>query len=34
MNLLVYDFSVDYKAIDTSDIADIHECLMTKHDIT
>lgn len=34
MNLLVYDFSVDYKAIDTNDIADIYECLIKKHDIT
>ena len=29
----VYDFSVDYSIIDTSNIIDIHKCLMKKHDI-
>ena len=29
----VYDFSVDYSIIDTSNIIDIHKYLMKKHDI-
>ena len=29
----MYDFSVDYKAADTNDIVDIHECLKKKHDM-
>ena len=29
----VYDVSVDYSIIDTSNIIDIHKCLMKKHDI-
>ena len=28
----VYDFSVDYSIIDTSNIIDIHKYLMKKHD--
>ena len=27
----VYDFSVDYNAIDKSDILKIHKCLMSKN---
>ena len=29
----MYDFSVDYRAFDTSNIIDIHKYLMDKHDI-
>ena len=29
----VYDFSVDYNIIDTSNIISIHKYLMKKHDI-
>ena len=29
----VYDFSVGYRAFDTSNITDFHKCLMKKHDI-
>ena len=29
----VYDFSVDYEAIDVDDIKDIHKYLMKKNDI-
>ena len=29
----LYDFSVDYRAFDTSIIIDIHKYLMKKHDI-
>ena len=29
----VYDFSVDYRAFDTSNIIDINKYLMTKHGI-
>ena len=28
----VYDFSVDYRTFDTSNIIDIHKYLMKKHD--
>ena len=33
LNGYVYDFSVDYRAFDTSNIIDIHKYLMKKHDI-
>ena len=33
LNGCVYDFSVDYRAFDTSNIIDIHKYLMKKHDI-
>ena len=33
LNGNVYDFSVDYNVIDTSNIIDIHKYLMKKHDI-
>ena len=33
LNGCVYDFSVDYKTFDTSDITNIHKYLMRKHDI-
>ena len=33
LNGCVYDFCVDYRAFDTSNIIDIHKCLMKKHDI-
>ena len=33
LNGWVYDFSVDYRAFDTSDILDIHKYLMKKHNI-
>ena len=33
LNGCVYDFSVDYRAFDTSNIIDIHKDLMKKHDI-
>ena len=29
----MYDFSVDYKTFDTSNIIDIHKYLMKKHNI-
>ena len=32
-NGCVYDFSVDYNAIDVDDIKYIHKYLMKKHDI-
>ena len=32
-NEYVYDFSVDYGAIDVDDIKDIHKCLMNKNNI-
>ena len=28
-----YDFSIDYKNFDTSDVIDIYKYLMKKHDI-
>ena len=31
LNGYVYDFSVDYDAIDVDDILDIHKYLMKKH---
>ena len=33
MGVCVCDFSVDYRAFDTSNIIDIHKYLMKKHDI-
>ena len=33
LNRYVYNFSVDYRAFDTSNITDIHKYLMKKHDI-
>ena len=33
LNGYVYKFSVDYKIIDTSNIINIHQYLMKKHDI-
>ena len=33
LNGYVYDFSVDYNIIDTSNIIDIHKYFMNKHDI-
>ena len=33
LNGCVYDFSVNYKAFDISDITDIHKYLMKKDDI-
>ena len=33
LNGYVYDFSVDYNFIDTSNIINIHKYLMKKHDI-
>ena len=33
LNGYVYDFSVDYRAFDTSNIINIHKYLMKKHDI-
>ena len=33
LNRCVYDFSVDYRAFDTSNIIDIHKYLMKKHNI-
>ena len=29
----MYDFSVDYRALDTSDVINIHKYLMKKHNI-
>ena len=34
INRYVYDFSVDYNIVDTSNIINIHKNLMKKHDIT
>ena len=33
LNVCAYNFSADYKTFDTSDIMDIHNYLMKKHDI-
>ena len=33
LNIYVYELSVDYNIIDTSNINDIHKYLMKKHDI-
>ena len=33
LNRCVYDFSVDYRTLDISNIIDIHKYLMKKHDI-
>lgn len=33
MNGHMYDFSVSYDTIDTSNITDIHKYLMTKHNM-
>ena len=33
LNGCVYDFSVDYRAFDTSNIIDFHKYLMKKHDM-
>ena len=33
LNGFVYNFSIDYKTFDTSDIIDIHKYLMKKHNI-
>ena len=33
LNRYVYNFSVDYNIIDTSNIIDIHKYLKKKHDI-
>ena len=33
LNGFVYDFSVDYKVFDISDIINIHKYLMKNHDI-
>ena len=33
LNECAFDFSVDYRAFDTSNIIDIHKYLMDKHDI-
>ena len=33
LNGCVYNFSVDYRAFDTSNIIDIHKYLIKKHDI-
>ena len=33
LNGYVYEFSVDYNVIDTSNIIDIHKYLTKKHDI-
>ena len=33
INGYVYEFSVDYNVIDTSNIIDIHKYLTKKHDI-
>ena len=32
-NGYVYDFSVDYDAIDVNDVKDIHKYLMKKNDV-
>ena len=33
LNGYVFEFSVEYNTIDTSNIIDIHKYLMKKHDI-
>ena len=33
LNGFVYDFAVDYRAFDTSNIIDIYKYLIKKHDI-
>ena len=33
LNECVYDFSVDYRSFDTSNIIDIRKYLIKKHDI-
>ena len=33
LNECVYDFSVDYRALDTSNIINSHKCFMKKYDI-
>ena len=33
LNLYVYEFSVDYNIVDTSNIIDIHKYLIKKHDM-
>ena len=33
LNGYVYDFSVDYRAVDTSNIVDIHKYLIKKHGV-
>ena len=33
LNRCVYDFSVDYRAVNTRNIIDIHKDLKKKHDI-
>ena len=33
LNGYVYDFSVDSKAFDISEITNIHKCVMERHDI-
>ena len=33
LNGCMYNFAVDYKAFDISDISNIHEYLMKNHDI-
>ena len=33
LNRYVYELSVDYDIIDTSNIINIHKCLMKKHDM-
>ena len=33
LNWYIYDFSVDYNIVDTSNITNIHKHLMKKHDI-
>ena len=33
LNESVYDFSIDYKTFDTSNIIDIHKNLMETHDL-
>ena len=33
LNECVYDFSIDYKTFDTSNIIDIHKNLMETHDL-
>ena len=33
LNGYVYDFSVDYRAVDVDDIKDIHKCFMKKNNM-
>ena len=33
LNGCVYDFSVDYRALDTNNIINTHKCFMKKYDI-